>query len=358
MSTDLMEMVKGAVSRSVMEKLGGMMGTASPEKTSSVLEAAAGTILGGLIKKAGSPGGAEEVFRSAQKTEGGVLDRLGDLMGGGAKTDEYQKSGNGILEMIFGGRMEGIANTISKATGVDAAKIKSLLAMVAPMILAVIGKYVKNRGMNAVGLESLLGDQQQHLGKYLPAGLGSQLGLGNLAAAPAAVPRSMPAATAPAGSASKILVPLIVIGLLVAAAVWWIANRPSTGLGPNPNIRTPELTEDPDAAPDEDAAVSDDAGINVAGIVEKLQGLANNLDDVDLAKATGLVRQIGELRSTLDPSKISALPEPQKAMLFGAIDTFRERFEAGIQKIPNATIRGMLENAVGPMFEKISALRN
>ena len=50
MSVNIMDLVKGAVSNQVMGQIGGLLGT-DAKKTPSLFETAAGSILGGLMKK-------------------------------------------------------------------------------------------------------------------------------------------------------------------------------------------------------------------------------------------------------------------------------------------------------------------
>ena len=67
MAVDLMEMVKGAVSKQIMGQIGGMLGT-DESKTSSAFETIAGSILGGLMKKGRLQTRCGSHFRIGQKT--------------------------------------------------------------------------------------------------------------------------------------------------------------------------------------------------------------------------------------------------------------------------------------------------
>lgn len=178
---DLMDMVKGAVTKQVMGKLGGMLGT-DEKKTSSAFETAAGSILGGLIKKSGTPQGARDIFDMTQKQDTGVLDKLGDLLGGGEATDKYQEAGGGLLEGIFGGQQQqsGILSTLANFLGLKGGMMSMLMKMVAPIVMGVVAKHVKNKALDAVGLGSFLGEQKKSLGSFMPASLTEGLGFGNL----------------------------------------------------------------------------------------------------------------------------------------------------------------------------------
>ena len=92
MSVNIMDLVKGAVSNQVMGQIGGLLGT-DAKKTPSLFETAAGSILGGLMKKGSTAQGAQDIFGAVQQQDESILDKLGDLMGGGDATDQYQKQG-------------------------------------------------------------------------------------------------------------------------------------------------------------------------------------------------------------------------------------------------------------------------
>ena len=101
---DIMDMVKKAASDQIMGKIGGMLGMSDPKKTESTLDTAMGSILGGLMKKSSSQEGAKQVFDMASNADPSIMDKLGDILGGGGdKLEAVQKTGGGMLEGILGG---------------------------------------------------------------------------------------------------------------------------------------------------------------------------------------------------------------------------------------------------------------
>ena len=179
MSVNIMSMVKDAVSQQVMNKIGSMVGL-DQSKSKSAFETVAGSILGGLMNKASTPSGAEAVFGAVQKQDTGILDKLGDLLGGGEATDNFQKQGGGVLDMVFGSGNQKAQEAIGSSLGLGSGMVGKLMSMAAPILMGVIGNYVKSKALNAVGLGSLLGEQKSYLGGLLPSGLTSNLGFGNM----------------------------------------------------------------------------------------------------------------------------------------------------------------------------------
>ena len=179
---NIMDMVKGAITNQVMGQIGGMLGMSDNKKTSSMLDTAMGSILGGMINKSSSQEGAKQVFDMASNADSGIMDKLGDILGGGGdQLGAIQKSGGGMLDgLLGGGGQTSMIQTIAKALGMDGSIVGKLLTFAAPMLLGSIGKHIKSAGLDALGLSSLLGEQKQHVAAAMPSGLAGNLGFGNL----------------------------------------------------------------------------------------------------------------------------------------------------------------------------------
>ena len=68
-----------------------------------MLDTAMGSILGGMINKSSSQEGAKQVFDMASNADSGIMDKLGDILGGGGdQLGAVQKSGGGMLDGLLG----------------------------------------------------------------------------------------------------------------------------------------------------------------------------------------------------------------------------------------------------------------
>ncbi|MEL7500293.1 MAG: DUF937 domain-containing protein [Planctomycetota bacterium] len=178
---NLMDLVKGAVGKQIMGQLGGMLGV-DEEKASSAFDIGASSILGGMVNKASSPEGAQQVFEMAKGADTSILGKLGDILGsGGDDLDSLQKSGSGMLDGLLGANSQsGMVGAISKFLGLDESVMGKLLTLVAPILMGVIGKQVSASGLDVNGFSSLLSDQKEHLAGSLPGPLAQNLGFGDL----------------------------------------------------------------------------------------------------------------------------------------------------------------------------------
>ncbi|MFN2501091.1 MAG: DUF937 domain-containing protein [Pyrinomonadaceae bacterium] len=135
---------------------------AEPSVVNSAIQAALPSILGGLAGNAGTPRGAESLNNALERDhDGSILDNLGDL--GGMIFGEQQAppprqaDAGGILEHILGGRQERVAEDVSSQTGLSGGQIQQILMMLAPIVMAYLGRQKQQQGVGSNGLGGLLG---------------------------------------------------------------------------------------------------------------------------------------------------------------------------------------------------------
>ncbi|MDO6601964.1 DUF937 domain-containing protein [Arenibacter palladensis] len=133
--------------------------TGQPEnKTADVLSMAMPLLLGAMKKNVSSPSGAEGLMNAlSSKHDGGLLDNLGGLFGGGVDQSVIN-DGAGILGHVFGGKQANVENALSQKSGLDAGTVAQILKIAAPLVMAYLGKQKAQSNVNdANGLNSLLG---------------------------------------------------------------------------------------------------------------------------------------------------------------------------------------------------------
>ena len=124
-------------------------------QASSAINMAIPVILAGLTKNAQSPEGAQSLNNALEsKHDGSLLNNMGSLLDG--NLGDLFQDGNNILGHIFGGNKSGIEQGISKKTGLSMDKIAPLLALLAPIVMAYLGKQKRQTNTQAGGLGDLL----------------------------------------------------------------------------------------------------------------------------------------------------------------------------------------------------------
>jgi outer membrane protein OmpA-like peptidoglycan-associated protein len=258
MSINILDLLMKAAGPAILGQLGGMLGE-NQETTQKGLGAVLAAILGGLIGKAGNAQGAEAVIGMMRdnKIDGGLLDNLGGLLGGGDKTDGLMKMGAVLAPMILGDKLGPIGALVGQFAGMKGGGVEKLIGLAAPLVLGGLAKQAPAGGFTPQGLLGLLDSQKDHVAKMAPPGLGALLGLAAPAAAPASVspPPPPPAAAAPAPAASPYSLataggsklPMILAGLGLVAILFSLAtcNREKPAAIETPTITAPapgELT--------------------------------------------------------------------------------------------------------------------
>jgi len=92
------------------------------------------------------------------KHDGGILENLGGLFGGGVD-QSVMDDGAGILGHVLGNKQPQVENALSSKSGMDAGTIGTILKVAAPLLMGYLGKQTRqNNVSNANGLGDLLGN--------------------------------------------------------------------------------------------------------------------------------------------------------------------------------------------------------
>jgi len=140
------------------------------------------TVLGGLIKKSNNTNdfsGIFDMIKGGAEKNSGLLDNLGSLVGGGnsAKDDPKDLSGR-MMSSIFGNKVGGILDLVSSVAGLKRSSSSGLMGLVGPLAMSYLGRVVKNKALDAVGLGKFLRNDSSAVTRALPAGMSDLLGLG------------------------------------------------------------------------------------------------------------------------------------------------------------------------------------
>ena len=90
------------------------------------------------------------------KHDGSLLDNLGNVLGGGNLSD-LLTDGGGILGHVFGNKVDVVESGIAKKAGISTDKMGAIIKMLAPVVMAYLGKEKATNNAKASDLGSLLG---------------------------------------------------------------------------------------------------------------------------------------------------------------------------------------------------------
>jgi hypothetical protein len=135
------------------------------------------TILAGLSDLVGTPAGANQLSKLLSQQQG--ANPLDLLRNSGAQG--LAQMGSSALSGLLGGRtMDTMAQAIGRFAGTGDSGGKSLLSVVGPLVLGVLGQQQRDAGLDANGLSSLLRSQKDQIMAAIPSGLADQLSAAGL----------------------------------------------------------------------------------------------------------------------------------------------------------------------------------
>jgi sporulation protein YlmC with PRC-barrel domain len=144
--------------------------------------------LTGLIDR---PGGARQLADAVARQPADVLSNIATGRAGSA---EMANRGTSLLTSLLGGGALGtLAAALARFAGIGEGSTRSLMGMLAPVIMGVLGKEQRAAGLDANGLANLLTEQKKEITAAMPSGLSQLLeasGLDEHIASPVAPERS------------------------------------------------------------------------------------------------------------------------------------------------------------------------
>ena len=148
-------------------KLAGQFLGESQGATQSALTSLLPAVLGGIVKKGATPDGATGLLSliSGANLDVKSLGNIAGLFGGGgAGVSGLMKTGtSNLVPALFGDKSGALVNALSSSSGIKGSSATNLLAMIVPIILTFLKKFVGDKGLNASSLSTLLAGQGPNL---------------------------------------------------------------------------------------------------------------------------------------------------------------------------------------------------
>ena len=127
MSLNLLDILKDQVSDQIAGAAGNFLGESS-ENVSSALGGIFPSLLGSMIDKGSTAEGAKGLMGMIDGVDGGILDNIGGLFGGGGSAASgLMNSGGGIIESLLGNKMGGVIDMITKMSGLKNSSVRNRL---------------------------------------------------------------------------------------------------------------------------------------------------------------------------------------------------------------------------------------
>ncbi len=148
-------------------QIAGAIG-ADPQQTQTAVSAALPAILTALNRNTNTSQGAGALASALDRDhDGSLLDQLGGFLGGQVRGK--QADGGGILGHILGGQRQQVEQGVAQASGLDMGQVAKLLPILAPIVMAALGRRKRQAGLDEAGLSGILGADATRVREAAPS---------------------------------------------------------------------------------------------------------------------------------------------------------------------------------------------
>ncbi|AMM15225.1 hypothetical protein AX768_15095 [Burkholderia sp. PAMC 28687] len=179
MSINIIQLVQGALTESVLQQLATKLGVA-PEAAKRVVGMIAPAMVGSLMNKASSPEGARGLFASIMSPDSNanIVDMLPQLVHGDGLQSLLASGTRLATSVASEDRINGLSNAVAAKTGVSVGATHALGGIVTTAMFGVLKHYFTRSGGNVGQLPTLLGHQLPMVKASMSEDISTALGLG------------------------------------------------------------------------------------------------------------------------------------------------------------------------------------
>ena len=162
-------------------KLAGQFLGESQDASQSALSSLLPAVLGAIAQKGATPQGASGLMSliNGANLDIASLGNIAGLFGGGGSSgvNALLKAGtSSLVPGLFGDKAGALVNALSSSSGIKTASATNLLAMIVPLVLTFLKKFMGDEGLNANSLSALLSSQGPNLKGAIDSRMSSALG--------------------------------------------------------------------------------------------------------------------------------------------------------------------------------------
>jgi uncharacterized protein DUF937 len=173
MATNLVSYMMQFLTPDMIGRIAGALGLNRSDAQSGV-SAVVPALLAAFSGLADKPGGAQSLVNTV-KQQSGVLDNFASMIGGN-NLSSFIERGSSLLTSLLGSHDQAaLTGAVARSAGLGQNKATSLLGMLAPVVMGLIGRQIGTRGVDIGSLTSLLASQKEQIAQALPNGMGELL---------------------------------------------------------------------------------------------------------------------------------------------------------------------------------------
>src|SRR5215468_5826835 len=173
MATNLVSYMMQFLTPDMIGRVAGALGLNRSDAQSGV-SAVVPALLAAFSGLADKPGGAQSLVNTI-KQQSGVLDNFASMIGG-SNQSSFIERGSSLLTSLLGSHDQAaLIGAVARFAGLGQNKASSLLGMLTPVVMGLIGRQIGARGVDIGSLTSLLASQKEQIAQALPNGMSELL---------------------------------------------------------------------------------------------------------------------------------------------------------------------------------------
>jgi heat shock protein HslJ len=164
----LTELVTSRMTPEVMQKLAGLAGINSTNAKRTI-DALIPTQLYDLVSMGATEAGANRLLSVLQEHKG--TESFSHVLLGGDAMQSQAKAGDALQSAVYGPELSRRIGSVASSLGIPQGAASSLMGMIMPTVVGILGREVRERGLNAAGLVNLLRGERETVERAMPAAL-------------------------------------------------------------------------------------------------------------------------------------------------------------------------------------------
>ncbi len=174
MATNLVSLIMQFLTPDIIARIAATLGLGRTEAQAGI-SAAVPALLAAFSGVAAKPGGSQ-ILADAIKNQSGVLDNVMSMVGGGSPSSLVDRGSNMLASLLGSHDQSALAGAVGKFAGIGQSTGSSLIGMLGPVVMGIIGKQIGSRSLDAGSVGGLLASQKEQIAQALPQGFGRLLG--------------------------------------------------------------------------------------------------------------------------------------------------------------------------------------
>jgi len=162
MATNLTSEITKIFGPTILTRIASGLGLDKPS-VEMATSAAVPTLLAALISLVSKPQGPAKLSEAVAKQHPDLLSGLANVVGSSGQKDLIDQGANALNSLLGGKTVSSLTSAVGQYAGIGEVGSKSLMGLLGPVVLGVLGQQQRSSGLDSSGLARLLTSQKDNI---------------------------------------------------------------------------------------------------------------------------------------------------------------------------------------------------